>query len=450
MSHTNGEPPDTVSIPASGVVYVAERRPARRATRPSPPPTRPPRGAGTPRARQLLGPADDRRRERHHRRRQHHPYGRRAARPGRQQLRPGQAPVLPVEQPGLQQRHHHRQTSSATAAAASTAPARSEPAIDAAILAINHSFIVDHYDCGATLGTLTVNGAISQKFRGAVGTFSGGSAVTGYLKNYNYDDRLRYHGAAALPRPGRSPPGTSSARRSTSRSAPTRAALKRSPAAEPRLATMRWPAIAVPARSSAALILGSFVERRRPPCAARRVVRRPALALPDLRRARSPPTTTSRCSPGWCCGAAAAAAARRSRRAIRSPSSRWRPSSPPRRSSSATTPAELALGLVFCALLVAVTLTDLERQVIPNAILLVGAAIGRRDRRRHRSRQPARARDRGRGGGRLPALLRARLPARDGNGRRQARGGDGPLPRPGGGAGPADRVLRRGRRRAWP
>lgn len=63
-----------------------------------------------------------------------------------------------------------------------------DPQIDAAILAINHSFIVDHYDCGHELGTLTVNGAIAQKYRGAVGT-SGG---TGYLKDYNYDDRLRY------------------------------------------------------------------------------------------------------------------------------------------------------------------------------------------------------------------------------------------------------------------
>ncbi len=62
--------------------------------------------------------------------------------------------------------------------------------IDAAILAINHSFIVDHYDCGASLGTLEVNGAIAQRFRGAVGTF--GSSSTGYLKDYNYDDRLRF------------------------------------------------------------------------------------------------------------------------------------------------------------------------------------------------------------------------------------------------------------------
>ncbi len=39
-------------------------------------------------------------------------------------------------------------------------------------------------------------------------------------------------------------------------------------------------------------------------------------------------------------------------------------------------PAELALGLVFVAILAAITLTDLERRVIPNAILLVGALLG--------------------------------------------------------------------------
>jgi hypothetical protein len=60
--------------------------------------------------------------------------------------------------------------------------------IDAAILAIDHSFIVDHYDCGDQLGELEVNGAIAQKYRGPVGTVGG----HGYLKDYNYDDRLRY------------------------------------------------------------------------------------------------------------------------------------------------------------------------------------------------------------------------------------------------------------------
>jgi leader peptidase (prepilin peptidase) / N-methyltransferase len=39
-------------------------------------------------------------------------------------------------------------------------------------------------------------------------------------------------------------------------------------------------------------------------------------------------------------------------------------------------PAELALGLVFVSVLAAITLTDLERRVIPNAILLGGSVIG--------------------------------------------------------------------------
>jgi leader peptidase (prepilin peptidase) / N-methyltransferase len=39
-------------------------------------------------------------------------------------------------------------------------------------------------------------------------------------------------------------------------------------------------------------------------------------------------------------------------------------------------PAEVALGLAFVTMLAAVTLTDLERRVIPNAILLVGAVVG--------------------------------------------------------------------------
>jgi leader peptidase (prepilin peptidase) / N-methyltransferase len=37
---------------------------------------------------------------------------------------------------------------------------------------------------------------------------------------------------------------------------------------------------------------------------------------------------------------------------------------------------EIALGLVFVTLLMAVTLTDLERRIIPNKILIVGAVLG--------------------------------------------------------------------------
>ncbi len=67
----------------------------------------------------------------------------------------------------------------------------SNPTIDAAILALNHSFIVDNYNCGGSSGNLTVHGAIAQYFRGPVGQVgSGGGVSNGYAKNYNYDDRL--------------------------------------------------------------------------------------------------------------------------------------------------------------------------------------------------------------------------------------------------------------------
>lgn len=39
-------------------------------------------------------------------------------------------------------------------------------------------------------------------------------------------------------------------------------------------------------------------------------------------------------------------------------------------------PAQLALGLVFVAMLAAITLTDIEGQIIPNSVLMVGAAAG--------------------------------------------------------------------------
>jgi type II secretory pathway pseudopilin PulG len=64
--------------------------------------------------------------------------------------------------------------------------------IDAAILALQHSFLVDNYHCGSPLGTLTVNGAIAQYYRGTVGTGNGTTTSTGYVKDYNYDDRLKF------------------------------------------------------------------------------------------------------------------------------------------------------------------------------------------------------------------------------------------------------------------
>ena len=50
--------------------------------------------------------------------------------------------------------------------------------IEAAILALNDSFIVDNWGCGAALQKLTIKGAIAQKFRGPVGMFqSDGSRI---------------------------------------------------------------------------------------------------------------------------------------------------------------------------------------------------------------------------------------------------------------------------------
>jgi Tfp pilus assembly protein PilX len=63
--------------------------------------------------------------------------------------------------------------------------------IEAAMLALQHSFTVDSYFCGAPLGRLSVIGTIAQKFRGPVGTGSGATISTGYFKGYQYDDRLR-------------------------------------------------------------------------------------------------------------------------------------------------------------------------------------------------------------------------------------------------------------------
>ena len=68
--------------------------------------------------------------------------------------------------------------------------------IDAAILSVAHTFQVQNYDGGTSdlggRGTLTVLGAIAQKFRGTVATTSGSSIATGYAKNYKYDTRYRY------------------------------------------------------------------------------------------------------------------------------------------------------------------------------------------------------------------------------------------------------------------
>jgi hypothetical protein len=64
----------------------------------------------------------------------------------------------------------------------------SNPIIQAAVLSVQHSFMVQNYTEGAQLGNINLTGAIAQTFRGPVGLIGS----TGYLKNYVYDARLKY------------------------------------------------------------------------------------------------------------------------------------------------------------------------------------------------------------------------------------------------------------------
>jgi type II secretory pathway pseudopilin PulG len=68
-----------------------------------------------------------------------------------------------------------------------------EPYIYAAILALNHSFIVDNFDCGAPLKKLNVYGAVAGEFtNGMTGVFGSGNKVeSGYGYNLKYDNRLQ-------------------------------------------------------------------------------------------------------------------------------------------------------------------------------------------------------------------------------------------------------------------
>jgi hypothetical protein len=64
--------------------------------------------------------------------------------------------------------------------------------IRAAILALNRSFLVQNWGSGAPVGTLTVTGAIAQRYRGPVGTGNGVTVSTGYAKSYAYDSRFTF------------------------------------------------------------------------------------------------------------------------------------------------------------------------------------------------------------------------------------------------------------------
>ena len=64
--------------------------------------------------------------------------------------------------------------------------------IEAAILSVAHTFQVQNFDRGNSQGTLTVMGAIAQKYRGTVARASGGTILSGYGKRYIYDERFKF------------------------------------------------------------------------------------------------------------------------------------------------------------------------------------------------------------------------------------------------------------------
>ena len=61
--------------------------------------------------------------------------------------------------------------------------------ISAAVLALDESFTVENYTSGSYRGYIHLWGSLSQKMRGPVGTIQQFS-MTGYNKDYNYDDRF--------------------------------------------------------------------------------------------------------------------------------------------------------------------------------------------------------------------------------------------------------------------
>lgn len=69
-----------------------------------------------------------------------------------------------------------------------------DPMIHAAVVALEHSFLVENWDRGQPYTgngvELSLRGAIAQKSRGPVGTSGTDGPASGYAKDYVYDDRL--------------------------------------------------------------------------------------------------------------------------------------------------------------------------------------------------------------------------------------------------------------------
>lgn len=64
--------------------------------------------------------------------------------------------------------------------------------INAALLAVDGTIMVQNYNTGGTRGTLNIKGSLAQKYRGTVAT-GGEDLSTGYSKKYEYDTTLKYN-----------------------------------------------------------------------------------------------------------------------------------------------------------------------------------------------------------------------------------------------------------------
>ena len=64
--------------------------------------------------------------------------------------------------------------------------------IDAAVLALTQSFVVNNYQTGSNEGPLYVYGSIQQFARGPVGTFNNNNVTSGYVKHYTWDPLLNF------------------------------------------------------------------------------------------------------------------------------------------------------------------------------------------------------------------------------------------------------------------
>ena len=88
---------------------------------------------------------------------------------------------------------------------AKDSPAGGSLEIDATIMAFDGSFSVQNYQDIPVMGELTVYGGIIQNRRGPIGTFSNqaGQQLSGYIKDYHYDVRMRDNPPPYFPTTGK-------------------------------------------------------------------------------------------------------------------------------------------------------------------------------------------------------------------------------------------------------